>query len=57
MFFTTFGGCLEEEKDKEVRSDRCWKFVSDHITDFEGILMNVEESRDASENLWREIMF
>ena len=44
MFFTTFGRCLEEEKDEEVGSDGCWIFVSDHIIDFEGILMNVQES-------------
>ena len=43
MFFTTFGGCLEEEKDEEVGSDGYWKFISDHIVDCEDILKNLKE--------------
>ena len=36
-------GCLEEEKDEEIGSDGCRKFVSDHIADCEDILKNLEE--------------
>ena len=50
MFFTTFGGCLEEEKDEEVGSDRCLKFLSNNIANCEDILMNLEESRDTCDN-------
>ena len=50
MFFTTFGGCLEEEKDEEVGSDGCLKFLSNHIANCEDILMNLEESRDTCDN-------